>query len=151
MAAVLPGVRLVFVVRDPIERAISQYRHHRADGTEARTVADALLDPGSQYIARGRYFERLTPFLRKFGREQILVVAQEDLLDDPGHCLNRLYRFLGVKAHVSPASPARRWNVARGGDAVLPRRLRDRLGREFADDIARLREFSGQEFAAWSV
>ncbi|HEX6338127.1 MAG TPA: sulfotransferase [Jiangellaceae bacterium] len=148
MAAVLPGVRLVYVVRDPIERAISQYRHHRADGTEPRTAADALLDPGSQYIARGRYFDRLTPFLRKFGREQILVVSQEDLLNDPGHCLDRLYRFLGVKTHVSPA---RRWNVARGDDVVLPRRLRDRLGREFADDIARLREFTGHEFATWSV
>lgn len=151
MAAVLPGVRLVYVVRDPIERAISQYRHHRADGTEPRTVADALLDPGSQYIARGRYFDRLIPFLRKFGREQILVVSQEDLLNDPGHSLSRLRRFLGVETPVSSASPARRWNVARGGDVVLPRRLRDRLGREFADDIARLRDFTGHEFATWSV
>ena len=151
MAAVVPGVRLVYLVRDPIERAVSQYRHHRADGTEPRPVADALLDPGSQYIARGRYFDRLTPFLRTFAREQILVVSQEDLLRDPDRSLNLVYRFLEVKPSVPAAPPARRWNVARVGDVVLPRQLRDRLGREFADDVARLREFTGQRFATWSV
>jgi hypothetical protein len=151
MAAVVPHVRLVYLVRDPIERAVSQYRHHRADGTEPRIVVDALLDPRSQYIARGRYFDRLTPFLRTFAREQILVVSQEDLLRDPDHSLNLVYRFLEVKPPVPAGPPARRWNVARAGDVVLPRQLRDRLGREFADDVARLREFTGQRFATWSV
>lgn len=151
MTAVVPGVRLVYLVRDPIERAVSQYRHHRADGTERRPVADALLDPDSQYIARGRYFDRLTPFLQEFASEQILVMSQEDLLGDSNHSLTLVYRFLGVKAPVPAAPPARRWNVARGGDVVLPRQLRDQLGKEFADDVARLREFTGQKFATWSV
>lgn len=151
MAAVLPDVRLVYLVRDPIERAVSQYRHHRADGTETRPVAEALLDPKSHYIARGRYFDRLRPFLREFGRDQILVMSQEDLRDDLTHSLDLVYRFLGVEAPASTARPARRWNVARGGEVELPHWLRYRLRREFSDDVARLREFAGEEFAAWSV
>ena len=151
MAAVVPGVRLIYLVRDPIDRAVSQYRHHRADGTEQRPVAAALLDPDSQYITRGRYFDRLAPFLDKFGSDRILVISQEDLLHDPHKRLNRAYRFLGVEPPTRAAKPARRWNVARGGAVDLPRSIRTRLEREFTDDVARLRQMTGQRFTAWSV
>lgn len=66
MARVLPGARLVYAVRDPVERAVSQYLHHRADGTERRPIEEALLDPSSQYVERGLYHARLEPYLKRF-------------------------------------------------------------------------------------
>ena len=55
----LPGARLVYLVRDPIVRALSHYHHHRAEGSERRDLAAALCDPASQYVARVRYHERV--------------------------------------------------------------------------------------------
>jgi hypothetical protein len=79
MAAVVPGL-LVYAVRDPITRAVSQYRHHRREGTEVRDLEEALLDPGSQYVSRGRYFQRLAPFLAPGASDGwIRIVAQERL------------------------------------------------------------------------
>jgi hypothetical protein len=63
MASIVPDARLVYLVRDPFDRALSQYAHHRGEGSEARPVEEALLDPASQYVARSRFAERLTPFL----------------------------------------------------------------------------------------
>jgi hypothetical protein len=151
MASVVPDARLIYLVRDPIDRAVSQYRHHQADGTEHRPIAEALLDPGSQYIARGRYYERLAPFIRFFPTEQILILAQEELLSGPERSLERVYRFVGVQAAPQPAARIQRWNVARGDHVDLPRWLRDRLAGEFADDVDRFRELTGQQVAHWSI
>jgi hypothetical protein len=151
MAAVIPAARLLYLIRDPIDRAVSQYRHHRADRTEPRPLAEALLDPESQYIARGRYHERLVPFLRQFALEQIMVVAQEDLLNDTDGSLRQVDRFLEVKPAARPAAQTQRWNVSSGAEIELPRAVRDRLAREFADDVAALRDLTGQKFAAWSI
>lgn len=151
MAAVVPDARLVYLVRDPIDRAVSQYRHHRADGSESRPVAEALLDPESQYVARGRFYERLVPFLGHFAPEQILIIAQEDLLTETDSYLKRIYRFLDMEPLDQPAPRAQRWNVSPGAEVAVPERVRGDLGRAFADDVARLRELTSQEFAHWSI
>lgn len=150
MVGAIPGVRLVYLVRDPIDRAVSQYRHHRADGTETRPVAEALLDPASQYIARGRYCDRLAPFLEHFSREQIMIMDQADLLHDPQLSLKLVYRFLGVEP-PRHFPPAQRWNVARGRDVAVPDGLRNRLAHEFVEDATRLRALTGQQFVHWSI
>lgn len=151
MAGLVADARLVYLVRDPIDRAVSQYRHHRTDGTESRPVAEALLDPESQYIARSRYCERLDPFLRHFASEQILIIDQADLLGDTRRCLERVHRFIGVAPVSRSATPARRWNAADGPEVVLPEPVRERLRHALADDAARLRELTGQDFGHWSV
>ncbi len=147
MARSLPGARLVYMVRDPIERAVSQYRHHRAERTERRPPADALLDPHSQYLSRSRYHERLRPFLERFPRERILVCAQEELRRDHRRTLRALYRFVGAdesfrcpQAARGPAEPI----------AIEPA-LRRRMAAELAADAARLRETVGREFPGWTV
>lgn len=64
MASIVPEARLVYLVRDPVDRAVSQYLHHHRDGTERRPLDEAVLDPASQYLARSRYCERLDPTWR---------------------------------------------------------------------------------------
>ena len=152
MARVVPDARLVYAVRDPIERAVSQYLHHRADGTERRPVEEALIDPQSQYLERSRYHERLEPYLARFPREQILICAQEDLWSSRRTTLRSLYRFAGVDDLFWSSDHALCWNVARGEATVsLDMSLRRRLRAELSDDAARLRELTGQEFAGWQL
>lgn len=147
LAATVPDVRLVYLVRDPIDRAVSQYLHHHRDGTEARPPADALLDPASQYVERSRYHERLTPFLDHVPPWRMLVVAMEDLRDDPATTLARLLAFLG-------AGPPGSCGTVRAG-AGRPRnpapQLHERLATLVRDDVARLRALTRQRFARWSV
>lgn len=151
MAAVIPGARLVYLVRDPIDRALSQYRHHHAEGGERRPPAAALLDPASQYIARSRYHERLLPFLAHFPRSRILIVAQEDLRARPRDVLRRVFAFAGVDdAFWCDAYDARprpdRATAALDGD------LRARLAAALRDDVARLRTLVDHPLpATWTL
>ena len=150
MAALIPGARLVYAVRDPIERAISQYRHHRREGTETRAPEEALLDPASQYVSRGRYLERLAPYVAT-GVFDVTVVAQEQLRDRPRETVCRLFSWLGVDdGHWSPAMDQRR-NATPEPPAPVSDAVRQQLGAALADDVAGFRELTGEDFAAWSL
>jgi hypothetical protein len=152
MAQVVPEVRLVYLVRDPIERAVSQYLHHRADGTERRPIEEALFDPASQYLQRSRYHERLEPYLACFPRTQIFICSQEDLLERRRTTLRRLYRFAGVDDCFWSRTHSRRWNTVRGGAPVsLDGTLRRRLAAQLSDDAARLRGLARREFLGWRL
>ena len=150
MARLIPGARLVNAVRDPIDRAVSQYWHHRRDGTENREPEEALLDPASQYVSRGRYLERLTPFLATEAfAGRIVVVAREELRDRPREAVRALFARLGLADHWSAAMAERR-NAAPEPPPVSAR-VRQRLRAALREDAERLREFTGQAFADWSI
>ncbi len=112
MVRIVPKVRLVYFVRDPIERAVSQYLHHRAEGTERRPIEEALLDPASQYLQRSRYHARLEPYLVCFPRAQMKICAQEDLLARRRVTLRELYRFAGVEDSFWSSAHGRHWNTS---------------------------------------
>jgi hypothetical protein len=152
MAAVVPQARLVYAVRDPVRRAVSQYGHHRRQGTERRPLAEALLDPSSQYVARGRYLERLAPFLATGAFDgRISVVAQEELEADVRTSMRRLFADLDVDPdRWSPATAARR-NAAPEPAPRLDPELREALAEAFRHDAERLRAFAGREFPGWTV
>lgn len=151
MAATIPDARLVYLVRDPIARALSQYDHHRSEGSERRDLAAALTDPASQYISRGRYHERLVPFLSCFAREQILIVAQEDLRQDRDATLGRVLRFLGADPFRWRDAPAAPPPGPGGRVAALDPRLRAQLADALRDDVERLRALARQPLTSWSV
>jgi hypothetical protein len=152
MAATIPDARLVYAVRDPVGRAVSQYLHHRRDGAETRGPGEALLDPSSQYIARGRYFERLQPFVATGAFEgRITVVAQEQLDDDPRTTLRGLYAQLQVDDGYWSSAMEERRNESPEAPPALEERVLQRLREAFSDDAERLRTLTGQDFPRWSV
>lgn len=137
MASLVPEARLIYMVRDPVDRAVSQWRHHVRDGTEERDVATALLDPQSQYVARSRFHERVAPYLALFG-DQVLVVALERLRDDPRGQLRRIYTHVGVDPsfwHPSLQDPV---HDGAGPRATLPRAARQEFLARVRDDQERL-------------
>jgi hypothetical protein len=149
MAAVVPDARLVYLVRDPVQRALSQYRLHRRDGTETRPLGVALLDPDSHYLARSRYYERLGPFLDHFDPEAITVLAQEELSAQPQLTLRIVFELLGVAADRYPGG-CDPWPSAAGRPATRPGGwLRDRFVDAVRDDAERLFAFVGRDFPGW--
>jgi sulfotransferase family protein len=152
MAELIPDAQLLYAVRDPISRALSQYEHHRRQGTERREPAIALLDPGSQYIARGRYVERLEPFLATGAFDgRVTVVAQEELAADPRTTLRVLFGRLGVDEDFWTASMDERRNASPCSPPHLEADVRVRLGDAFRNDADRLRALAGREFPNWTV
>lgn len=152
MASLIPGARLIYLVRDPIERAISHYLHHRREDTEQREMAQALLDPASQYLSRGRYHQRLVPFLAHYDRSRVFIVAQEELSTRGVDVLTDVAEYLDLdpeRAGWADAARGSRPSTPRAG--MLPRRLRLRLREHFAPDADRLRDVCGRELLGWSV
>lgn len=148
MARVLPDVRLVYLVRDPVQRALSQHRHHVRDGTEPRSATHAVLDEDSQYLSRSRYAERIAPFLEHFSREQLLVVVQERLLADRRGQLRRIYGHVGADPDFWHPDLLERVHV--GGDAAeVDPALRRAVWERVGDDVDRLGDLCGEVFPEW--
>ena len=95
IAATLPDVRLIYVVRDPIERIRSHYQHRSLIGAEREPMETAVVsDP--RYVDCSRYVFQIRQYLRVFPREQLLVVSSESLRCDRESTVKEIYRFLGV-------------------------------------------------------
>ncbi len=150
MAALVPDVRLVYLVRDPVARAASQWSHHRRDGTEPRTMEEALLDPDSEYLSRSRYVERVEPFLEHFGPARVHVVVQERLLEDREHEVARIYDHVGADPDWRDPALQQRFHVGERTEAPAPRVSRA-FAAEVADDVERLRRLVDDDLGEWSV
>ena len=113
----LPDVRLIAILRDPVERARSHHRMRVAWGDERRSFAEAideLLRPDALlrarmcprhqtgYITWGEYGRILAGYLDVFHRQQILVVFTDELDRAPAQLLSRIQEFIGVKADFEP-------------------------------------------------
>ena len=97
MCQVVPGARLVYIVRNPIERIISHYVQNVSNGTERRSIGRAVSDSEtSDYLLRSRYHFQLSQFLRHFPESQIHVLTLEDLHKDPDKAMAGIFRFLDV-------------------------------------------------------
>lgn len=100
MAAVLNDPRFVYVVGDPVERAVAHWREQRMMTYERRSLAEAFADaddPLNPYVAASRYGHQLSRYLSVFPAEKVLVVDQEDLRHKREETLERLFEFAGVE------------------------------------------------------
>lgn len=101
MHAVVPDAKLIYLVRDPIERIVSHYVHARFHGLESRPIDEALQDfEANRYVSRSQYAMQLAQYLKYFPAERILVLAREDLDRHRVETLQRVFRFLGVDERV---------------------------------------------------
>ena len=92
-----PDMRLIYVVRDPIDRYVSHFLKRTQTGVETRPFEATLKDLEQEACAwQGRYHYQLQQYLTRFPREQIRVISMDDLKTNPGPVVHDLYRFLGV-------------------------------------------------------
>jgi Sulfotransferase domain len=121
IARVLPSVRLIALLRNPVDRAYSHYNHmvrvgreplpfeeaieHEAErlvGEEEKIIADPHYSTFTHlhysYLARGRYIEQLQKWLAIFPRQQMLILASEELYTSPATAYRKAIEFLGLSA-----------------------------------------------------
>ena len=96
MHDVIPDAKLIYIVRDPLERIAAQWVHNYSHGRTGRSLREVVRPNRKPYIARSRYYMQLTRFLRRYPLEQILVLDQQDLRDDRAATLRRVFEFAGV-------------------------------------------------------
>jgi hypothetical protein len=121
-------VRLIYVVRDPIDRMLSHYLHNVGGGYDDRPLEEALADPDSSYVSRSRYHFQLLPYLETFGPDRIEIVSREELKDGRAQAMRRAFEFLGVDPAFVSSQFEREWEtgVAKTGSRF---RLMDRAVR----------------------
>lgn len=104
----LPGVKLIALLRDPVERAFSEFTFQRMRDFEPEpdflgaVAADRSRprDTKVNYIDPGLYHKHLTRYLAVFPRDRILAVFSSDMRDDPGSVMKDVFSFLGVDPDV---------------------------------------------------
>ncbi len=97
--ALIPDAKLIYLVRDPVARTVSQYHFSVSVEHERRSLQDALhslSDPNSLYTCPGLYAAQLDRYLRNFPQEKILVVDQADLLSQRQATMREIFAFLSV-------------------------------------------------------
>jgi hypothetical protein len=129
MAATLrEDARLIYMVRDPIDRLLSHYLHNVNGGYETEPLERALERPRCAYLERGRYAMQLEPYLAAFGRERILVVGQEELGAARDETVRRVFAFAGVDQDFRSDQFERQWETGSGkgtgGFRVMDRAVR---------------------------
>jgi hypothetical protein len=122
MASVVPEARLVYVVRDPVERMRSQYQQNVLYEGEQEPIDDALLG-NPHYLDCSRYAMQIDQFLEHYAEEQLLVVTSEALRDERAATLAKVFAFIGVDASWIPP------NLAVEAHRSTATRARGRVGR----------------------
>jgi hypothetical protein len=114
--SLVPQARLVLLLRDPVDRAHSNWTHlwnaglePEADFLEACRQEPARIEAGWapfwHYVGLGQYGRQIEHLFRHFPREQVLLLRYRDLKDAPAETLDRVCAFLGVETGVLTAIP----------------------------------------------
>ncbi|KZR73246.1 sulfotransferase family protein [Prochlorococcus marinus] len=153
--SLLPRARLIVLLRDPVERALSQVFHARRHGFEKLGVEAALraeearLARGTlfshqkhSYLARSRYLEQLDRFEELFPRRKILILRSEDLFINTETIWLQILKFLNLPIKPLTMSLPRA-NSGKGESGGVKLEIRDRLKNELRTTVEGVKERYG--------
>jgi lipopolysaccharide transport system ATP-binding protein len=169
VATHFPGVKLIVLLRNPIDRAYSQFRHEQKLGNEpGQSFGEAIQRELSEfekeekklingetnfsrfhssfsYLHRGLYFQQISRWLNYFSKDQILFIKSEDFFQHPKEELKKVYRFLGINCIFPKDTSPMNVNTYPALDNDLKQKLRD----FFSSDAKQLAGLIGEKFN-WS-
>jgi len=159
----LPDVKLIALLRNPINRAISHYYHENKLGFEDLPIMEAFKKEESRleesvlrkdykskafvhfsYKSRGRYHEQLSRYFKLFGRENILVIKSEEFFKNTQSELKRILAFLGVNQTIEFSDFAVH---GKGKNRTeVSQKVYDFLNEYFEDENKKLAELLGEDY-----
>jgi hypothetical protein len=161
----LPGVKLVFALRNPVDRAFSNYLWSKKNGLETLSFQKAIETESTRetdyspshrysrpfsYVSRGLYADLLAPYLELFPREQLEIVFLEEIEANPRATMDRLCRSLGVGPLPEDVDLASRINSAREDDVQVSAAMREKLNAIFREPNRRLARLLGRDLSHWT-
>src|ERR1041385_2049400 len=163
----IPDARLIAILRNPVERAISSFRLEVLEGFETLALLEDAIEAEEQrlldhwaypwgYRPRGFYYAQLKRYFERFPREQIRVFLYEDWSAGDAALMSEVYRFLGVD-DSNVLAPAERQNstdpsrfaARQRVRPVVSEEIRTRLLAEYREDIQRLQELIDRDLSTW--
>jgi hypothetical protein len=115
-----PGVKLLVVLRDPVERAFSQYIQDKRFGLVDNLTFGQAVEKYDNYIEKGFYFKHIKNYLEYFPKKNIKVIFLEDIKKKPFETLQEVYRFLALDDKTfRPVSLEKKTNEAKMAKFVL--------------------------------
>jgi hypothetical protein len=159
-----PGAQIVFVLRDPIERALSHYWFSVENGVEGLPLERALLPESEQrntsrwgalsmspfaYLQRGCYLLDMARYEMLFGRERLHVLLYEELTQSL-RPFRALCEGLGVSGSFTPAAKERPSNLRNTQGEAPPRAVRARLAAYFEEPTEALAAKYGLDVGVWT-
>lgn len=169
-AAIVPHTKLIVLLRNPVERAYSQYFHEVELGHEHLSFEEALAQEEARtheeearilaheqyysynhqhytYLARGLYIDQLQRWMALFPREQFLIIKSEDFYTHPDAVLSKTLAFLNISQQSKQREKIyRQYNNSKYPQARLDPHLRKQLVAYYEPYNARLYEFLGLDF-----
>jgi hypothetical protein len=165
VARALPDVKLIVLLRNPVDRAFSHYWHQFKRGHETLGFAGAVeaetgrlageleritADPSymsyewhhHSYKARGQYQDQLAAWLELFPRDRFLIERSEDFFQDPPSVFRRVLQFLGLPDH--DLTEYETFNAFSSGE--MDPALRAQLVEHFRPHNRRLYDYLGRDF-----
>lgn len=161
----LPNAKLLVILRDPVERTYSHYKHEVAYKREKLGFKDALAaeperlegveealisgraerihaHPRYSYVDRSRYTEQLQRWFEYFDREQFHIITLENLKRDPAATMKGVFSFLGID-NVNSIEYKVYYAATRSSS--VPEEQRLELENVFAEEKIRLQEMLGDD------
>jgi hypothetical protein len=156
--------KLIFILREPADRAYSNYLWSRMNGLETEDLQTALrLEEQREndlperlrfarpfsYFSRGLYADLLAPYFDRFPREQILILRFEDIGGRAESLAQQLHRFLGVSPRPDDARGDLVINPSEKNGATFDEEIRRELRARYAEPNRRLAAMLGPDFEMW--
>lgn len=161
----IPGAKLVFMLRNPIDRAHSNYLWSKQNGLEktetfeealaAEDARESSYEPALRFArpfsfySRGLYADLLGRFFDLFQREQILVLRTEDIAFDAHELARTFFNFVGVEPLPKLADNLGLINAVEDKITVLPAHVRAALVNRYREPNRKLAELLGPDFKLW--
>lgn len=162
----IPNVKIIVLLRNPIDRAFSHYNMQLKNGhettisfEEAIQLENSRIGPEFSklnenrphnneiiqrysYLSRGRYYEQLKLWFNLFNRDQFILLKSEDFFLNPMNALDRITNFLNIESYI----PANMEAKNQGSYVGLQDETKNRLIDFYRDDVNKLNELTGVNF-----
>jgi len=133
MHEVLPEVKLVVMLRDPVSRTYSHYWHLVRNGTALFDFETTLERAPETIIKRSRYEQALRRYLEYFDRHQLKIVFFQDFVEDPQTVIDEVCSFLGLPPVIDAEADRAHQNSGGAPASIQAKLLENRVFRRHTD------------------
>lgn len=112
----LSGTKFIYVIRHPIDRLISHYIHEWSQNV-IRCDINSAIDRHPELIEYGLYHKQIAPFIKSFGRDAVLIIYFQQIIQNPQQALEQVCQHIGYKDKPS-------WVVKQKPQNVSSERIR---------------------------
>ncbi|WP_299228424.1 sulfotransferase [uncultured Psychroserpens sp.] len=95
-----PNMKIIYIMRHPLDRMISHYIHSFNRGHEPLKDINEAISSNIHYINTGKYAMQIEPYIKHFGRKNVLLLFFEDFIINPQSVLNTVFNFLNIEPIV---------------------------------------------------